>query len=241
MTTPSYPYPRGEGLVGTETMFKTDYAGHDRLYQQKRAEGKPGWDDGEQWQAWKAEIETLMVDSAFPKAGKVLELGSGAGDASLLFAEKGYQVSGIEISPMAVEWAREKSKERKLSAEFVVGEVTSLRRWKDGTFDAVIDGHCLHCIIGEDRSKVFKETHRVLKPGGLFYVSTMCGDPDEPGVAKAFDPESRCMVVDGVARRYFGRPELILEELSRAKFLVNRYVIRNSPGTQDDLLVWMEK
>jgi ubiquinone/menaquinone biosynthesis C-methylase UbiE len=221
--------------------YKTDYAGHDELYRRKRAEGKPGWDDGEQWLAWKAEIDGLMDDPGFPKTGALLELGCGAGDASLLFAEKGYQVSGIEISPAAVEWAREKFEGRDQKAELVVGGVTDLGRWGDGTFDIVIDGHCLHCIIGGDRGKVLSETYRVLKPGGLFYVSTMCGDPKEEVVVKAYDPESRCMVVGGVARRYFGRPGDIIGEVERAGFKIEKQQIGFNPDGTDDLLAWARK
>ncbi len=220
---------------------KTDYAGHDRLYRQRRSEGKPGWDDGGQWEAWKAEIEALMGDPAFPKSGKVLELGSGAGDVALLFAERGYQVSGIEISPTAVEWASDKAKSRNLKAEFVVGDVTNLGHWDDGAFDAVIDGHCLHCIIGEDRAKVLSEAYRVLKPGGLLYLNTMCGEPDEPEVAKDFDPESRCVVVGGVARRYLGRPEGILGEVKASGFKKERYEVRTGQGRQGDLIVFARK
>lgn len=220
---------------------KTDYAGHERLYRQRKADGKPGWDDGEQWGRWKVEIEGLMADPGSPKTGSVLELGSGAGDVALLFAERGYRAHGIEISPTAVEWACEKAEGRKLKAEFVVGDVTNLGRWEEETFDIVIDGHCLHCIIGEDRGKVLSETHRVLKPGGLFYVNTMCGEPEEPEVAKAFDPESRCMVVGGVARRYFGRPGDIIGELRTSGFRIERQEVRSNQGMQDDLFVWAVK
>ncbi len=221
--------------------YRTDYAGHDGLYRRKRAEDKPGWDDGEQWLAWKAEIEGLMADPAFPRAGSVLELGCGAGDAALLFAARGYSVTGIEISTTAVEWALEKSERRSLKAEFVVGDVTDLGHWDDETFDIVIDGHCLHCIIGEDRGKVLSESYRVLKPGGLLYVSTMCGDPREEVVLKAYDPESRCMVTNGVARRYFGRPEDIIRELEGAGFRIGQKEVRVNPDTEDDLLVWARK
>jgi len=229
--------------------LKTDYAGHDQLYQKRRAEGKPGWDDGEQWLAWKAEIEGLMADPAFPQSGSVLELGCGAGDVVLLFADRGYAVSGIDISPTAIEWAREKAESspstmlgvKKLKAEFAVGDVTDLGHWDDETFDVVIDGHCLHCIIGEDRKKVFAETYRVLKAGGLFYVNTMCGDPDEPEMAKSFDPKTRCMVVAGLARRYFGRPEDILEEIKSSGFKIERQEIRTGQGGQGDLIVMARK
>jgi ubiquinone/menaquinone biosynthesis C-methylase UbiE len=221
--------------------YKTDYIGHDRLYQDRKVKGFLGWDQTGQWQVWRTEIERLIAEPFFPKQGSVLELGSGAGDVSLLFAEKGYRVSGIEISPTAVAWAREKAAKHGLQAEFVEGNVMDLSHWDENSFDAVTDGHCLHCIIGDDRAKVFSESFRVLKRGGLLYVSTMCGDPTEPEVRKQYDPESRCMVGNGIARRYFGKPEDILNELSTAGFSIQRHEVRSNPGTQDDLIVWANK
>ncbi len=217
--------------------LKTNYIGHDSQYKRFKAEGMNGWNDEETWQAWKTEILALIASDGFPKSGKVLELGCGAGDVALLFAEKGYQVSGIDIAPTAIEWAREKAIRAGLRAEFEVGDVTNLGRWENGTFDIVVDGHCLHCIIGKDRSEVLKETYRVLKPGGIFYVSTMCGEPKEPEVLKNYDPESRCMVYSGVAGRYFGRAEDIIKEIEKAGFKIRRHEVRGNNDTQDDLIV----
>lgn len=114
-------------------------------------------------------------------------------------------------------------------------------RWEDGSFDAVIDGHCLHCIIGQDRDEVLKETYRVLKPGGLFYISTMCGEPKEPEVIKMFDAETRCMVWGGVARRYIGKPEDVLKEIKQQGFKIVWHEVQINNNSQDDLIVLAEK
>lgn len=221
--------------------WKTDYIGHDQLYRQRKQQGQQGWDDGTAWQAWKTEILVLMSLPDFPKTGKILELGCGAGDVALLFAEKGYRASGIDISPTAIEWARGKALKANIKADFAAGDVQNLGKWEDGCFDVVIDGHCLHCIIGDDRAKVFSETYRVLKPSGLLYVSTMCGDPKEPEVVKQYDTESRCMVGNGIARRYFGKPEDILNEITQTGFSIQQHEVRSNPGTQNDLIVFARK
>lgn len=171
----------------------------------------------------------------------MLELGCGAGDVALLFAERGYQVYGIDIAPTAIEWAREKSLKANLKAEFDIGDVTKLGKWEDGYFDIVIDGHCFHCIIGDDRAEMLKEAYRVLRPGGLFYVSSMCGDPKEPEVLKNYDPGSRCIVYSGVAGRYFGRAEDIIKEIEKAGFKIKRHEVRGNNELQDDLIVLVEK
>ncbi|MDO9391319.1 MAG: class I SAM-dependent methyltransferase [bacterium] len=221
--------------------LKTNYIGHDSSYQRKKAAGQNGWDDDETWQAWRTEILALIASDGFPKSGKVLELGCGAGDVALLFAEKGYQVYGIDIVPSAIEWAREKSLKANIRAEFEIGDVTKLGKWEDGYFDIVIDGHCLHCIIGDDRVEMLKEAYRVLRPGGLFYVSSMCGDPKEPEVLSMYDPESRCTIHGGIAGRYFGLPEDVIKEIEKAGFKVKRHEVRGNNELQDDLIVLAEK
>lgn len=231
---------RGRGEVETMSL-KTNYIGHDVRYKNLKAQGKTGWNDENDWNEWRAEILALIDSDDFPKSGRVLELGCGAGDVSLLFAERGYQVSGIDIAPTAIEWAKEKILKTNIKAEFVDGDVRNLGRWKDETFDIVIDGHCLHCIIGDDRAQVLKETYRVLKSGGLFYISTMCGDPKEPEVLKNYDPGSRCMIHGGVAGRYFGLPEDVINEIQKVGFKVKRHEVRGNKELQDDLIVLAEK
>lgn len=231
---------RGRGEVETMSL-KTNYIGHDARYKRRKAEGKTGWNDEKDWSEWRTEILALIASDGFPKSGKVLELGCGAGDVSLLFAERGYQVTGIDIAPSAIEWAREKSLKANIKAEFIEGDVRNLRRWEDGVFDIVVDGHCLHCIIGDDRTEMLKEAYRVLRPGGLFYVSSMCGDPKEPEVLSMYDPESRCTIHGGVAGRYFGRAEDIIKEIEKAGFKVKRHEVRENNELQDDLIVLANK
>lgn len=210
--------------------LKTNYIGHDSSYQRKKAAGQNGWDDDETWQSWKREILDLIDSADFPRSGKVLELGCGAGDVALLFAEKGYQVYGIDIAPSAIEWAREKNLKTNIKAEFEIGDVTKLGRWEDGYFDIVIDGHCLHCIIGDDRALMLKETYRVLKSGGLFYISTMCGEVKDPESKPYFNLENRCIMSrDGqIATRYIGLPEDILSEIETAGFKIVKSKVENS-------------
>ena len=88
---------------------KTDYAGHDALYIRKKSSGERGWNDEQTWFAWRKEMLDLIASGDLPESGKLLELGCGAGDVSLLFAERGYQVTGIDISTTAIEWAKEKA------------------------------------------------------------------------------------------------------------------------------------
>jgi SAM-dependent methyltransferase len=165
-------------------------------------------------------------------AGKrVLELGCGAGNVAGWFVERGCEFTGVDISPTAVAWAMERAIP---GARFVVADLTV---GIAGEYDLVIDGHCLHCIIGEDRSRLLANVRRALVPGGHLFISTMCGEITLPALRACFDPVTRCQVVDGVARRFIGDAGEILEELRAAGFDIVCSIIdlRDDAEDQDNL------
>ncbi len=208
--------------------MKTDYVLHDRQYQKRRAAGETGWADVKTITDNLAKLGMTLTADYFPKSGRVLELGCGAGDLSLELAARGYEVFGVDIALTAIEWAREKARERGLHADFQVGSVLDLENYADETFDLVLDGYCLHCIIGDDRPKFFAAARRVLKPGGLLHVNTMWDDGTW-STLPGFDPETRCQIWDGIALRYFGAVDELLVEVESAGFEVIQHTALPRP------------
>jgi 2-polyprenyl-3-methyl-5-hydroxy-6-metoxy-1,4-benzoquinol methylase len=199
--------------------MKTNYQGHDNVYKKHKAEGKGGWDPTpEVTKETFANLSKMLEAKYVPKKGKLLELGCGAGNITLWMAEKGYDVYGVDIAPTAISWAQEKAKKQALKADFRVGSVVDLNGYSDNYFDFILDGHCLHCIIDGDRKLFLSNSYRALKPGGFFFVDTMCGEVMNKEMQKQFDPESRCLVSNGIASRYIGLPENIITEIKQAGF-----------------------
>jgi len=65
---------------------------------------------------------------------------------------------------------------------------------------------------------------------------TMCNDPLEESVKRAFDPESRCMIINGIAGRYLGLAKDVIAEVTNAGFRVKHWeVIAPTGEGQDDL------
>ena len=125
-----------------------------------------------------------------------------------------------------------------------MGDVLDLQDYPDDFFDVILDGHCFHCIIGEDRKRFLANARRVLKPGGCFFVDTMCGEITNEEVKKHFDPQSRCYIIkDEIAFCYVGFPEDILDEIRKANFHILHWEIkvRKDHDEQDDLLVTAAK
>lgn len=222
--------------------MKTNYEGHENVYRARRASGKPGWQDEESLRRTLSALASKMSGPHAPRSGRVLELGCGAGDLSLWLAAAGYEVHGVDISPTAVEWARQKAADRGLSARFSVGSVLESGELVPGSFDMVLDGYCFHCIVGADRALFLANARRLLKPGGVLHVATMCGPVTSPVLQARFDPDARCMLDgDGNATRYIGLAESIVGEIRDAGLLVRDWSVtprRDEAREMDELLVW---
>lgn len=219
--------------------MNTNYAAHDQQYQKRRADGKPGWADDDVIAENSTILAEVFQSPHFPRTGRLLEMGCGAGDMALGLAALGYTVSGVDISTAAVEWAQDKARERGLDADFRVGSVLDLADYADDSFDVVLDGHCLHCIIGADRADFLASARRVLKPGGVLHINTMCGDHSAIRFPEQFDPESRCQIWNGVALRYTGHAEDIVAEVqaSGLEIIQSKVVLSVSDNGSDMLLI----
>ncbi len=166
------------------------------------------------------------------KSIKILELGCGDGKLSLSLAELDYHISGIDISPTAIEWAQEKAVNRDLKIDFMVGNILNMA-FDDNLFDLAIDSYCLHCIVGNDRKKFLKEVKRILKPDGVLTGITMSNTI--PNDAKPYFNDKREMVKNGVAGRYIGLSDDILKELMDAGFEMLDHLVVKVENEADDL------
>ncbi len=100
-----------------------------------------------------------------PGSARVLDAGCGTGGfiKGLRTTHAAWQVTGVDLSPMACGLARERS-----GAEIIEGSITALP-FADGTFDAVTTGDVLYHI--EDVGAALREFARCVKPGGVVLVN----------------------------------------------------------------------
>lgn len=116
--------------------------------------------------------------SHLPKGGSVLDAGCGTGRISVYLSERGYCVSGIDVSEGLLSVARENAKKRKQDIKFYHTEGTTLP-FEDEEFDIIV-GFKILCYIPtrELRYDYMKELYRVLKPNGICVI-TQNVVPDE--------------------------------------------------------------
>ena len=87
--------------------------------------------------AWAALLLPLLP----PGPARVADLGCGTGTLTVLMAQAGHLVAGLDLAPRMVALARDKIVAAGVVADVVVGDASS-PPWQPGTFDAVLTGMC---------------------------------------------------------------------------------------------------
>ncbi|WP_354690165.1 class I SAM-dependent methyltransferase [Phytobacter sp. RSE-02] len=159
----------------------------------------------------------------------VLEMGCGNGAmAAQSLSERGYSVWGVDISETAIRWAEKRFQQAGLSAQFFVGNVCHLDQCEDSTFDLIIDGSCLHCLIDDDRTLFFSEVKRLLKPGGRLVISSMCGTPGYSADISTYDPVRYHLLKEGQPWRTMKPLSVLKDEIQEAQFNVLAVRVNNN-------------
>jgi SAM-dependent methyltransferase len=114
---------------------------------------------------------------------RVLDLGCGNGRHAIYFARQGFKASGIDVSPQAIEWARDWASREQLDVDFRVSDITALP-YDEATFDVVVSHGVLDHVPVETAQQAAREVRRVLKPGGLFYCDLRSDEDYEYGIGK---------------------------------------------------------
>ncbi len=81
-----------------------------------------------------SDLLTQWIDRLPP--GKALDLACGTGRNSIFLAEKGYEVTAIDISPAAIEMAKNKAREKALKINWIAAD---LEKYKiSGQYDIIL-------------------------------------------------------------------------------------------------------
>lgn len=109
-----------------------------------------------------------VLHEAFPGDNlDILDVGCGTGVLSMVLAEMGHNVIGVDLSEKMISVAIEKTRSSRLKAKFLVGDAEKLK-FEDESFDAVVSRHLLWTLPTPEMA--FGEWKRVLKNGGRLAV-----------------------------------------------------------------------
>ncbi|OBG87905.1 SAM-dependent methyltransferase [Mycobacterium sp. E136] len=99
--------------------------------------------------------------------GRILDVGCGAGEHTILLTKLGYDVLGVDYAPSAVEHARRNAEAKGVEARFEVADAMDLG---NGAYDTIVDSALFHIFDAADRAEYVRSLHAACRAGGLVHV-----------------------------------------------------------------------
>lgn len=142
------------------------------------ASGQLPWDTGQP-----EPVLVEFVNSNAVTPGAMLEIGAGTGTNAIWMAERGFDVLGVDVAPLAIERARAKMDGRALRCRFAISDILAAPP-PGGPFQFVFDRGCFHVFDeAHERQQFAAQVAAVLAPGGLWLslIGSTEGPPREVG------------------------------------------------------------
>ena len=120
-----------------------------------------------------------------PKSGRVLDVAGGAGRHAIWFAQRGFEVTLVDVSSVAIEIAEQRAKEVGVTIESRVMDLEN-EPLPDGPWDIIVQMHYL------DRA-FFPKYEEILAPYGLLFVE----HPTRSNLVRHAKPGPQYLLEDG--------------------------------------------
>ncbi|MFP4057090.1 MAG: class I SAM-dependent methyltransferase [Candidatus Brocadiia bacterium] len=149
------------------------------------------------------EFDTQVLSRWMPEPGRLLDLGCGTGRHLVHFAQRGFEVTGVDLSQHMLAVARRNLALAGCSATLVHGNVVGLESLGLGRFDYVI---CMFSTLGmifgaENRLRFLRHVRQHLEPRGLFALHV------HNRWHNLWYPDGRAYLLRALAARLRRRPE----------------------------------
>ena len=130
------------------------------------------------YNAAKVEFFTTVryIEKYLTPGAKILDVGAGAGEYSLYFARKGYEVSALELADANIAAFRAKITDD-TPVDLVQGNALDLSRYASESFDVVLlFGPLYHLHEEADKLRCIEESKRVCKKDGKIFFAFISND-----------------------------------------------------------------
>lgn len=148
----------------------------EKRYRKKYQSGNTPWDVG------KPDFNLIQTVTETPIAAcKALDVGCGTGDNAIWLARHGFQVTGTDVSDVAIEKAAEKASTATVACHFILVDFMA-HKIQGRPFGFVFDRGCFHSFGSENnRSRFARTVAAHLGDAGLWLTITGNADEDRKG------------------------------------------------------------
>jgi len=143
-----------------------------KRFKERYKAGNTPWDIG------KPDFNLIETVTKIPiKSCKALDIGCGTGDNSIWLAQKQFQVTGTDVSEIAIEKAKDKALKSNVKCKLLVVDFFK-SRIEGAPFGFVFDRGCFHTFDSNKERKTFaKNVASNLEKNGLWL--SLIGSADE--------------------------------------------------------------
>lgn len=139
-------------------------------------DGNLPWDTGQT----SSELQRVLSRNAIQPC-RALELGCGTGTNCVWLAQQGFEVTGIDLAPLAVERAEKRAHAAGVKVHFLVGDVLHLPDL-NGPFTFFFDRGCYHAVRLKAPEHYAPAVARQLVAGGRgLILAGNAREPHDPG------------------------------------------------------------
>ncbi len=123
-----------------------------------------------------AQVEGLVTLLGLRTGARILDLACGHGRHAIPLAQRGYHVTGYDLSPVFLDRARREAEAQGVEVRWIEGDMRALPFEQE--FDAAIN---LFTAFGyfpdpKDDLRTLRRVHAALRPGGRFLLETLHRD-----------------------------------------------------------------
>ena len=152
-------------------------------------------------QSWvedtKRQVDFLIEKLEMKGDERILDLACGFGRHSLELARRGYDVTGVDITPEYIEYATKQAQTENLNAHFICSDIRDVTF--NNEFDVVLnmaDGAIGYLENEEENLKIFRVISKAMKSGGKHFMDIMNGSYAEIHFpCKLWDAGEKCLTL----------------------------------------------
>jgi SAM-dependent methyltransferase len=149
-------------------------------WEERYVRNETPWDTGKP----SSELERVLLEAKVRpcRPCSALEIGCGTGANAIWLAQQGFDVTALDVSPLAIDRARENAREAGATVQFLVADVLHPPAELSGPFDFFFDRGCYHAVRRDNVAGYIETLRRLTHTGttGLILAGN-AREPHEPG------------------------------------------------------------